>query len=262
MAQIEIEKEFAKCIKAINGVLLDEMYRDSPSSKADYWFPEWRVVAELKILSQNTTEKKDFRQQVTALYQSWVNRELVPPLTKRRTLFNLKDIPVQCAYEYLDIIKKRLEFSTIKKANRQIKITKQSLNAPDAKGLLLLANDGNLMMKPDMMAHLVVRIIKGQYSSIHSVIYFTANQVAAVPGVPLPALMWIDGVLPDREPIPLSLRQRLVDCWLNHHASLVSDPCYRLPLNHDPNFIEQIRFIDLGVANTEVNFDRDITWNS
>lgn len=246
MAVVDVEKEFATCVRSLGGSVLGDQLVSPSFSNADYWFPGDLVIGELKCLSEDFAEKGDFKQRLSELYVSWLQRRLVPPSTEPVIRFNLQEIPEPCAYEFLEIMKKRIEFSTIKKANKQIRETKHFLNAPDAKGLLLLANDGNLAMKPEVMAHLLARILKGKYSSIDSVIYFSVNHPASASGVPMPSLFWIDAIVPEREPVELTFRHRLRDRWFAHYSAQTSEPVYEVLFPNDPNLVEHIRFKSSG----------------
>ena len=68
--KINIEKEFAACVRALDGKVLDDMPGNPLFSKADYWFPTENVFGELKRLSEDLIEKDDFKQKVTKLYDS------------------------------------------------------------------------------------------------------------------------------------------------------------------------------------------------
>jgi len=75
-------------------------------------------------------------------------------------------------------------FDAFAKANRQIKETKKYFDAPDAKGLLLLVNDGNYMLTPAMMKYLLSRSLPKKYSGINSAIYISVNEELTTPGNP------------------------------------------------------------------------------
>jgi hypothetical protein len=241
--RIDVAKELAVCVKQLNGTVLDEMLYRPNFANADYWFPGYRVVAELKCLTEDLSTKEEFNESVAVLYTSWIKRGLIPRTTQEQVQFNLRDIPTKCAREFIEPIKKRLEASTVKKANRQIKETKLHLNAPDAKGLLLLVNDGNYMLPPTMMMYLLARILRGKYSSIDSVIYFSANEMTSAPGVPTPSLFWIDGVVPGREPVEQRLRRELQTEWVKHHSRIVPGPVFELEGSPEPEVIDGIQFV-------------------
>lgn len=161
---------------------------------------------------------------------------------------NLRELPPECAREFLDPIKRKLETSTIPKANRQIRETKKHFGAPEAKGLLLLANDGNYMLPPSMMTHLLSRILKTQHSSISSVIYFSVNEVASVPGVNIPSTFWIDAVVLGREPVALEFRRELQEAWMRHYSTLVPEPVFEFRGSTAPEFVNNIQFVKGNVA--------------
>ncbi len=246
--RIDVPREVAACVKQLNGVVLDEVLERPSFANADYWFPDVNVVAELKCLTEDLSTKATFNASVAALYTSWVKRGLVPRPTAARLRMNLRDLPPRCAREFVDPIKKRLDASTIKKANRQIRETKQHLTAPNAKGLLLLVNDGNYMLPPTMMAHLLSHILKGQYSSINSVIYFSVNENASVPRIDMPSLFWIDALVPGREPVSLEFRRAMRTAWMAHYSRLVPEPIFEFEGSTDSDFIDNIQFVKGNAA--------------
>jgi hypothetical protein len=241
--RIDVPNEIAACVRQLNGIVLDDVLEHPTFQNADYWFPDANVVAELKCLTEDLTTNAIFNESVSALHASWVKRGLVPRLTAGRARMNLRDLPPKCAREYVDPIKKRLEASTIKKANRQIRETKKHFNVPDAKGLLILVNDGNYMLPPTMMAPLLYRILKGQHSSINSVIYFLVNETASIPGIDMPSLFWIDALVPGREPVSLEFRKALRAAWMAHHSSLVPGPIFEIEGNTHADLIDNIQFV-------------------
>lgn len=240
--RIDVAKEVAACVRGLGGQVLDEVLHQPNFANADFWFPAERVAIELKCLTENLASKADFNESLEQMYATWVRRGLVPCSTGDRASLNLREIPLRCAREFIEPIKKRLEVSTIKKANRQLRETKRHFEAQDAKGLLLLVNDGNYMLPPTMMAHLLSRILKGQYSNINSVIYFAVNEVSTAPGIPMPTLFWIEAIPPDREPVNDDFLMSLRKAWMQHHSRLVPDPIYEFAGSSDPAFFDNIQF--------------------
>ncbi|HEY9268199.1 MAG TPA: hypothetical protein VIO39_01950 [Methylotenera sp.] len=241
--RINIAKEMAVCVKRLGGVVLDEVLEQPNFANADYWFKCDDVVAELKCLTEDLSSKSEFNASVASMYASWVKRGLIPNQLGKPVSLNLQDIPQKCAREFLDPIKKRIEASTIKKANQQIKETKKYFKSPNAKGLLLLVNDGNYMLPPNMMAHMLARILKEQHSSINSVIYFSVNELSEVPGILMPSLFWIDALIPNREPVRVDFRQALRAEWMRHHSSLIPDQLFEIEGSTDPEFVNKIQFV-------------------
>jgi len=240
MAKIDIRSEMAAAVRRIGGSVIDDGLRDADFVNADYWFPDYDVIGELKCLSEDLSSSRSFNDRVSRLYASWIERGLVPPRYGRVSV-SLRDIPVECAREFLHLLKRRFEVNVLKKANAQIKGIKKHLGRPDAKGLLFLVNDGNYLLPPGMVAHLLARATRGQHRSINSVIYFSASVLAAVPGISNPALFWVDGRLTDREPVPIVLRESIRSSWMSQHSALVETPIYDVA-SSDPIQFENIQF--------------------
>jgi hypothetical protein len=243
--EVDIDIEFAKCVKKIDGQVLDEILTRPNFKNADYWFPKYGTVAELKRLDENLATKEDFNKKTSELYSSWVKRGLMPGISGT-IKFNLSQIPEICAYEYIEIVKRRIESSIIKKANKQIRETKKYFGSTAEKGLLIIANDGNPMMELDLMAHLLARILKNQHKSINSIIYFSANLDVNFPAGALQetrSFFWLDGFLDDREPAPKELRETLQSAWMQHFSTLFPNQLiYEFPVPNDRSLIEKIKF--------------------
>lgn len=88
------------------------------------------------------------------------------------------------------LVKKPIE-RAIKKANRQIKQTKEYFGLKDGAGLLLLANDGNYSFESNHIISIASKILSTQYSGIDGFVYFTANMRAMMPGYERDVNLWI-----------------------------------------------------------------------
>src|SRR6266567_7159531 len=138
--QLHIESSFNEFVKEFNGELVSELLPANPSfDNADYLFRNDNVVAELKCLEKDILDGIDFKAKLNVLYDTWVRKGLVRPAWGTVEI-NTATLPIQCQQEIHSIIKNPIE-RTIKKANRQIRETKEHFNLPNAAGLLLLAND-------------------------------------------------------------------------------------------------------------------------
>jgi len=209
---IDIPTTMREVTETLGGVVLDDAM-DTASKKADYWFPDDNVVAELKCLSEDLSQKPDFKRRLTALHRSWVQRGLLPRPSSRTLRFDLRSLPAQCASEFLDPLKRRFE-GTVRDANRQIRESKKTLGVPDAVGLLLLANDGNFMFPPTMLVHLLWRVLNKQHSSIDHVILFSANVNVKVPGASEQGPFWIEVVPEARRAMTTGFLDRLEVQWM------------------------------------------------
>src|SRR3989442_13754046 len=105
----------AACVRGIGGLVLEDSLNNPQFSNADYWFPEHQVIAELKCLTENLASKREFNDRVSNLHASWVRKGLLPWTAQRKITLNLRDIPLRCAREFLDPVKRRLEVNVFKK---------------------------------------------------------------------------------------------------------------------------------------------------
>jgi len=221
---VDIRKEMAACVREIGGVVLEDELGQSPSfANADYLFRAHDTVAELKCMEKDTRSEQRFVEQVTAMHRRWVRNGIVrqPPVGNAgRVVVNSSDIPKQCSMEIMELLRTRIQ-RLVKKANQQIGKTKAALELDNAKGLLLLANDGDMMFELEVVLHLLDRIFKaGGYSNVNTVVYFTVNHSVESSVLPMPAQVWTDLVIDDgggeRESVSRNVLDQIKDGWFKH----------------------------------------------
>ena len=246
MDRIDIDREMAIVVASIGGEVLDRrLHNESGVAIADYYFDRFQTIVELKRLEDDLASKDDFNQSVKALYMSWVKDGLVPPQPDSAHIqIKSQEIPESCTRQFVNLVKKRIENSTIKKANKQLKATKDQLGIPNAKGWLLIANDGNLLLHPDMMLNILARAMNGQYRAIHAAAYFSVNELARSSIVSQPSPIWIDGVFEGRDPPPEALRNLLQTEWVKHFAKLKNRPVLEVLGDNSASQVDSLRFIE------------------
>jgi hypothetical protein len=161
---------------------------------ADYLFRNAGVIAELKSLEDDTFGES-FRAKMGDLADSWQRRGLL--IVFGTTRVDLHRLPPVCQHELLELIAGPLQTKIFAKANQQIRSTKKLLDLPDAKGLVMVASDGNESLPPMDVLYFLGRILRKkhpngmpQYSNIHSLLYFNPRMPAAFTGSDQPALVW------------------------------------------------------------------------
>jgi hypothetical protein len=220
---VDVPKELDVCVKAVGGTLLDDMHGSNDPTKADYWFPEENVIGELKCLSNNYFDDHNFTEWLNNQYREWVRRNLAKPIV-RRAVVNLAQLPPVCAHEVASFLRKRLDGS-LSKANSQIKNSRKELRVPSALGLLILVNDGNTALPPGMIQNIVARTLPNKFSSINSIIHFTANMPSSLSRVEKDLFVWcVWNVQKVRPAVPEVLLDRLRDTWFRHFATIVGEP--------------------------------------
>lgn len=111
----------------------------------------------------------------------------------------------------------------VKRANRQIRQTKEHFGIPNAAGLLLLANDGDFVMKPSVVMYLLANLLTpGRYTSIDAITYFAANQTMQMQATS-ESLVWIGGRFPGRREMPKDFKVRLRSAWFNEYSKLTGE---------------------------------------
>lgn len=228
MKAIDVQTELTACVRQLGAVVSDDECGASKSRNADYWFPQDNVVAELKCLSQNYFDDQTYSDWLNKIYQDWVARGLARPLRNTATI-NLADLPKDCTDDVTNLIKKRLE-SSLKDANEQIKATRRSLDAPDARGLLFLVNDGNFGLHPGLVQNALSRSLH-KYSGINTVIHFTANMASTLETVDRDILFWCTwSAKRFKPPVDSDFLEKLQQAWFTHHQRVAGEPIPKLQI--------------------------------
>jgi hypothetical protein len=154
-------------------------------------------VAELKCLEENYFNSQRIGAKVTKVFNEWMRKGILRPEHIKNGKFSTADLPPQCALQVLKIIGNSLKKSVVD-ANLQIRQTKAYFNLPEAKGLLILANDGNFALTPDLSMHVLARLFRDHFSSIDSFIYFAPRLKTQVPMADRDARLWVSGPSRDR----------------------------------------------------------------
>ncbi len=240
--KLHIESAFNQFVKAFDGELVSELLPPNPSfDNADYLFRQANVVAELKCLEKDIVSGRDFNKKLNALYDTWVRKGLVD---QRWGLFEISTttLPVECQREVYGLIKTPIE-RTIKKANRQIRETKEHFNLPDAAGLLLLANDGNYSLESAHIIEIVGKILTHQFSAIDGFVYLTANMRAQKPGYERDVNLWVPNYGGYIEPL-VKMVDRMGEAWGEFYASKIGQevPTHSFEYK-DRTWLDAVKFI-------------------
>lgn len=220
--RIDVEKELTACLRSLGASVSDDTKSPNKPSNADYWFPADNVVAELKCMSDDYFADGTFMEWLNRAYQSWVTRGLAPRFYTKTAKVNLANLDQQCYREVLGFIKKRVERS-FKSASKQIQATKTSQGMVNAKGLLLLVNDGNYGVVPSMFESITARSLP-KFSGINTVIYFSVNMPMNSATVDMDVLPWcIWSKASIRPPVPSDFLDRVMNAWNKHHESLIGE---------------------------------------
>jgi hypothetical protein len=186
-----VEPTFDAVVARVGGVRVTSLFRSVPNfDNADYLFREARIIAELKVLHLDRSADQHTQTKIQGLYEKWrANREPVP-LIFGNARISTKDLPEENAWELINIFREPIR-QILKKANRQIKQTREHFALPDAKGLVLLVNESNVALEPGPMIQMISQILDTpMFSGINTVVYLTINMHASAPWSPVNTRIW------------------------------------------------------------------------
>jgi hypothetical protein len=225
LPKFSVDDAFARVVHRAGGNMVADLLppkTDLPKN-ADYVFRDYNVIAELKRLERDQNENDEFREKRDVLYRQWMDEGKVPIIYGRRYVES-RNLPIECALElvslYIKPIKRR-----IREANEQIKSTKNLINMPGAKGLLVLAHDGDYSLNPEAVLNLVSRSIMGnRYSGIDDLIYITGNMLAKRLGDPADYTVFVHCHRDAEKAVPADLVSRLRTEWGKELESIFGFP--------------------------------------
>jgi hypothetical protein len=206
------EKLFDQCVSAAGGARVQEIVGRSPNfDNADYFFRADNVVAEFKSLQKDFLTAPDVTRKMHHLFNEWAASGKVQPQYGEAIIWTDR-LPLECARQLIGLFKNPLE-QPLKKANKQIAQTKQHLQCSEAIGLLILSNDGNYALDPEMTAHVLYHSLKEKYFSVEHVLLVSANVITHIPGVAAEVFPFISIDIPERRKLTEVFLNKLGICW-------------------------------------------------
>lgn len=241
MKIIDVQAELTCCLRKLGAVVSDDEVGPNRPRNADYWFPQDNVIAELKCLSQDYFEDRNYLDWLSEAYLDWIRRGLARPLPANTTI-NLADLPRECTDDVTSFIRKRLE-SSLKDANNQIKATRALLKPQNTRGLLFLANDGNFGLHPGLVQNALARSLH-KFSGINTVIHFTANMPSALTNVERDIIFWCPwSARRYKPPVEASFLKKIQLAWFSHLERISGESIPELKVEssalYDLNFIKR-----------------------
>jgi hypothetical protein len=189
---VKIEQSFNQLVIDSGGQLVSSL--DSNlilSDNADYYFDSPTVIAELKCFQKDLFNDEEDIQRIFSYFEKWKSKKLIEEGDELKIIFGTKKIPKECWPDLITSASKTIE-RAIHKGNKQIKETKLFLKKPNAKGLLLLCNDGNYFIQNNNFITLICNLMTRKFlnSEIDGFVYFTYNQTSIIPDSELDWQLW------------------------------------------------------------------------
>ena len=189
MKKIPVEEMFDRFIKQNSGQKISELVGGNPSfQNADYLFKDNKIIAELKTLQTDFAKAETFQNKRHDLIRKYISEGKM----EFRNLLNPSELPKDYLNDVIRIFRPALS-RIIKKANVQIRETKEKLKFPDSSGLLILVNDDFISLEPQFIISLISDILIQSYSSVDGFVYLTLNHYVELPHNDLDNLIWIPG---------------------------------------------------------------------
>lgn len=154
----QFEDSFRTFVEEFGGEVLPE---PSDAKSADYLFRKQNIVAELKCLVQDQTVKVN--QKLNPVVNAWIKKHSqYPPgsFESGKYIIEIKNAPPEIREAWLKMLVAPLS-DLIAEANRQIRATIRRYTLKDAKGMVLIFNEGNpLHNRPEDYKQLLVHVLR------------------------------------------------------------------------------------------------------
>lgn len=183
---LDVEDTWQEFVRLQEGKVLSDDFGTSPDfANADFWFDKDQVIIELKeIQTEFLDNKKD---EITNLIEKYVRDSDLSGSEIFQGKFNFSD---DFHREYIRLVRPAIA-RILKKANKQIKETKQYLDKPDARGVAVIVNDGFTGVSAKITFALICNILTNSYKSIDGFVLMTVNSYVAIEFSDTPALIWM-----------------------------------------------------------------------
>jgi hypothetical protein len=214
---MDVEDSFNKFVEDFGGELISKIFagKGKRPNNADYFFRNRTIVAELKCLKKNYYNDQQVGDKLNLMINRWIKEGLLRTEHIKGGRFQTGDLPRQCAIEALQVFSVPTK-QAVKKANKQIKETKKYFEIPDAKGLLILANDGNYSINPKFMIQILEKLLPNKYTSIDSFIFFTPNMRVYTPQIDQQLNVWVSGrCRPSSNEVEPKYLQEIQQGWIS-----------------------------------------------
>jgi len=188
----DIEKLFSEFVEFYGGKVIDKLEENLTNrANADYLFNKPSTIAELKTFQKDLFSGADDLPKIESLFKKWLAEKTITDKQFREYAFQGKPLPSKCNSDIIEIASRTIE-RAIKKGNKQIQESKNTLNKAFANGILFLINDGNYFFSNEGFISIICNLIGRKFvkSSFDVIIYITINQVTTKPGSELDYSLW------------------------------------------------------------------------
>ncbi|MGA8549627.1 MAG: hypothetical protein WB678_05275 [Stellaceae bacterium] len=239
-----IEETWTRVARNVGGSLVSDLlprWTDLPKN-ADFVFPDYKVIAELKRLEHDSHLDREIPRKINELYRRWVYEGKVVPIYGTVSI-NLRTLPIDCAEEVISLYRNPIK-RRIRKANEQIKSTKSLLGMEDALGLLIFVHDGDYSLTQEMVLALVYRCLRrGDFKGIDSLTYVNMDMKAVIPGTPTDYKLFLHTCRDPARQVPSELVESLQNSWYSEIQARFGFSLPRVVVKDPARFIDRFRYV-------------------
>ncbi|MGY6155999.1 hypothetical protein [Paraburkholderia graminis] len=214
---VPVEKTWRDFVVHIGGSVVEDLVPQPRNfQNADFAFFKEGVIAELKEIETEFSNSPAF----VKGFDELMHRVVAEDPSWRPALFGGKGEPPWFARDYVRLFRPPLT-RILKKANAQIKETKEHFKIEYNGGMAIVVNDGFSSLGPDRVRALVGNILSASYSSIDCCIYMTVNRYVELRGSNVPRLVWAP-MYSDRAPDGLvAFVNTLGEKWVDYIQTII-----------------------------------------
>lgn len=185
---LDVEKSWNEFVESINGKRVDSYLSKSPVfNNADYIFLGDQVIIELKEIKTEFSRQPAFYEKLTLLVEQLAKED---ENWRPSLLGGDGAYPAWFIDEFVRIFRPPMS-RILKKANKQIKETKDHFDINNQKGTVIIVNDYFTSLDPKFVIKIIVDLLIHSYKSIDCMIYLTVNRYVRIEGDNEPKLIWV-----------------------------------------------------------------------
>jgi hypothetical protein len=184
---IPVEEIFQQFVRQTGGEVVADLVSKSPSFKnADFLYRSDGIVLELKEVETEFTKAESFENGFRKLIERLFEEN---PDWKPIWFGGSGVYPPWFTTEYIRLSRPPIS-RILKKANKQIRETKDYFGIEKPSGILLFVNDGFTGIDPYLVQAMASDLLIDDYSSIDCFLYLTVNRYVAIRDSDVPRLVW------------------------------------------------------------------------
>ena len=184
---MSVEGTWREFVKSDGGQVIEDLVPEPRTfQNADFLFPVPGVVAELKEVKTEFDRSEAFRSGVHSMMERLMKED---PSWRLMLFDGPAKFPKRVTPELIRLFRPPIS-RILKKANRQLRETKEHFKIESNTGILIMVNDGFTSLEPHFVRSLACSLLVGSYSSIDCFLYLTVNRYVEIEGSDVPRLVW------------------------------------------------------------------------